>query len=172
MTEDQTPHQHPAVAAAIRELQRPVPLDPALDRRVLAELRRPSSPAPRRMWPAIVGLGLAAGVAAIALVGAPPGGGPTTAGGDAVRFALLAPAASTVTLVGDFNDWDADATPLARTANGGWSTTLPLAPGRYRFTYLVDGIRWTADPSRPTAVDDFDRPTSVVTVVPERGSRS
>ena len=91
-----------------------------------------------------------------------PGGGST---GRPVEFVLDAPAASTVSLVGDFNDWDPAATPLHRDAGGAWSATLPLPPGRYQYTFIVDGGRWMADPRMPPALgDDFGTPTSVITV--------
>jgi len=42
---------------------------------------------------------------------------------------------------------------------------VPLAPGRYRYAFLVDGSRWLADPAAPRARDDeFGTPSSVVTV--------
>ena len=83
------------------------------------------------------------------------------------HFMLVAPGASSVSVVGDFNDWDDSATPLrlASSKNGVWSVELPLAPGRYKYTFLVDGVRWVADPVAPRAVDsDFGTPNSVITV--------
>jgi hypothetical protein len=83
------------------------------------------------------------------------------------HFMLVAPGASSVSVVGDFNDWDDDATPLRLASNksGVWSVELPLAPGRYKYTFLVDGVRWVADPVAPRAVDsDFGTPNSVITV--------
>jgi 1,4-alpha-glucan branching enzyme len=82
-----------------------------------------------------------------------------------VQFVVVAPGAGSVALVGDFNDWDSTATPMHATRNGGlWSITLPLAPGRYRYAFLVNGSRWLPDPAAPRAQDDFDAPSSVVTV--------
>jgi 1,4-alpha-glucan branching enzyme len=54
-----------------------------------------------------------------------------------------------------------------RSANnaGVWATVVQLAPGRYRYAYLVNGVEWRADPAAPTAIDDeFGAPSSVVTV--------
>jgi hypothetical protein len=80
------------------------------------------------------------------------------------RFMLVAPDAGQVSLVGDFNDWELAATPLEK-QNGVWTVTVPLRPGRYNYAFLVDGQRWTADPSAPRNVgDDFGRPSSVITV--------
>jgi 1,4-alpha-glucan branching enzyme len=67
--------------------------------------------------------------------------------------------------VGDFNDWDPRATPLRATADSVWSVVVPLRPGRYHYTFVVDGTRWSRDPSAPRALeDDFGTPTSVITV--------
>lgn len=88
-----------------------------------------------------------------------------------VQFVLVAPDARGVSLVGDFNDWDVAATQLRPAGAGGvWTIEVPLAPGRHRYAFVVDGKRWLADPSAPRAVDDdFGTPSSVVTIG-ERGA--
>ena len=62
-----------------------------------------------------------------------------------LTFELPAPVwADQVFLVGEFNDWDERATPLAQT-RGGWQVTLDLLANRfYEFRYLIDG-RWQTD---------------------------
>jgi hypothetical protein len=82
------------------------------------------------------------------------------------HFMLIAPGATSVSVVGDFNDWDGEATPLRLASNDGvWSVDLPLPPGRYKYNFLVDGKRFVADPVAPRAVDaEFGTPNSVVTV--------
>jgi 1,4-alpha-glucan branching enzyme len=92
---------------------------------------------------------------------------PASYGGEQqVSFVFLAPAATNVSVVGDFNDWDTGATPLARVDERGiWTVTLPLRPGRYLYMFVVDGTRWAPDPAAPVAPDDgFGVPNSVVTV--------
>lgn len=89
--------------------------------------------------------------------------------GDATRqveFVLTAPGASQVMLVGDFNGWSPGATPLRATERDGiWSVTIPLAPGRHEYAFLVDGKQWLPDPRAPLAPgDDFGAPNSVLTV--------
>lgn len=83
-----------------------------------------------------------------------------------VQFVLVAPDARSVSLVGDFNDWNAAAAPLTPTRTGGvWTISVPLQPGRYTYNFVVDGTTVLADPAAPPApADDFGTPASVVTV--------
>ena len=83
-----------------------------------------------------------------------------------VKFVFVAPQATTVSLVGDFNDWSSRATPMRRAQNGGvWSVTLPLGVGRHLYAFMVNGTEWIADPQAPLAPDDgFGHANSVVLV--------
>jgi len=179
------------IAAELRVVP---PLDPALDARIMAEVatlpahepggvgaavRWLARPLTLRVSP-IAGLALAAGVAALLLwtgvfsrrdtvaletPAAAPGILLAHQGRSTVQFVLVSPDAKTVTLVGDFNDWDAAATPLHRAQAGAWSVAVQLVPGRHRYAFIVDGVRWIADPTAPPAPDDdFGSPGSVVTV--------
>lgn len=70
------------------------------------------------------------------------------------QFVLDAPRAEEVSLVGAFNDWDPRSTPLVRDpATGLWSVTLPLAPGRHVYAFMVNGRTLTLDPRAPTTQD-------------------
>jgi RNA polymerase sigma-70 factor (ECF subfamily) len=80
------------------------------------------------------------------------------------RFVFADPSAKSVALAGDFNRWDASATSLTRLADGTWSRTLRLAPGRYEYAYLVDGKRWVADRFARASHDAFEIESSVVDV--------
>lgn len=72
----------------------------------------------------------------------------------ATQFVLDAPAAARVSLVGGFNSWDAESTPLVRDpATGLWAVTLPLAPGRHVYAFMVDDSVLTLDPRAPSARD-------------------
>jgi hypothetical protein len=153
------------VERVVRELRRPVHIDPALDTRVMSEIARPASPEPlasprfRRIWPWLA----AAAVLAVILVARPRLGGGNEP--DAFQFVLVAPQAGSVSLVGDFNDWDPTRAPMHVAPGGVWATVLPLAPGRYRYAFLVNGVEWRADPAAPPVRDDeFGSPSSVVTV--------
>jgi hypothetical protein len=82
-----------------------------------------------------------------------------------VRFALVAPNAVSVTLVGDFNEWNPTSLPMRRSANGQtWEVEVGLAPGRYTYAFVVDG-QLARDPSAAqSAHDDFGTPSSVLLV--------
>ncbi|MGH7679469.1 MAG: isoamylase early set domain-containing protein, partial [Gemmatimonadaceae bacterium] len=85
-----------------------------------------------------------------------------------VRFTLVAPTASHVSIVGDFNGWNPSSLPLRRSADGRtWEVEVPLPPGRYAYSFVVDGAL-ARDPSAPQALDaDLGTTNSVVMV---RGS--
>lgn len=63
----------------------------------------------------------------------------------AVNFICNAPQARSVSLVGDFNNWDAAAHPMKRTPGGGWLLNVELRHGHHRYAFLVDGVL-TLDP--------------------------
>ena len=73
--------------------------------------------------------------------------------------------AGRVTLVGDFNNWDARATPLEREPGSTlWSVTVPIQRGRHVYAFLVDSV-WTVDKRAPVARDpDFGVTGSVILV--------
>jgi chromosome partitioning protein len=60
-------------------------------------------------------------------------------------FTFEAPGAEHVLLTGDFNDWSLDGSEM-EPISGIWTKTMKLAPGRYRYRYVVDG-QWQHDPS-------------------------
>ncbi len=81
------------------------------------------------------------------------------------QFILIAPTASSVSLVGDFSDWDASRLKMERvSADGAWSITVPLVPGRYEYQFEVDGKQRVTDPTRPATSSEFGSANSVVTV--------
>jgi hypothetical protein len=83
-----------------------------------------------------------------------------------VQLVFRAPSAHRVSIVGDFNDWDAQRTAMTRDASTGlWSQTVLLRPGRHVYAFFVDDSVWMRDPRSPAANDaDFGRPGSVLLV--------
>lgn len=81
------------------------------------------------------------------------------------QFFIIAPDARSVSLVGDFTDWDPTRFPMERVSeDGAWTITIPLPPGRYEYQFEVDGAQRVNDPTRPQTSSDFGSPNSVVTV--------
>jgi hypothetical protein len=170
----------PAGAAPVAASVTSGALTPARAQRALAWWRRPRTV----LVSPLVGLAAAAGIAVVASVGtlqiighdrsaadtriaaasaAPVALAPETV--HVVRFMLVEPRARRVALVGDFNGWSSDVTPLAASDAGGiWTVSIPLPLGRHEYAFVVDGTRWTADPYAPAVRDDFATESSVVTV--------
>ncbi|MEO0469587.1 MAG: isoamylase early set domain-containing protein [Bacteroidota bacterium] len=58
----------------------------------------------------------------------------------------VAPEASDVRVLGDFNHWDWAQAPQMKAKNGQYTTVVELAAGnRYEFRYLIDHTHWTND---------------------------
>ena len=87
-------------------------------------------------------------------------------------FVFVAPVAQNVSLVGDFNGWDAAATPLRRTdGRNTWSVAVRLPPGRHVYAFVVDGVTWVADPQAPLAPEQwFGQRNSVIVVAEDHRS--
>jgi 1,4-alpha-glucan branching enzyme len=82
-----------------------------------------------------------------------------------VRFVFVDSRASSVELVGDFNEWSRGSTTLSLSgAPGVWAVSVPLAPGRHEYAFIVNGTRWVADPLAVRATDDFGTESSVIRV--------
>jgi len=73
--------------------------------------------------------------------------------------------AENVHLVGDFNNWDDNATPMEALRDGRFKVTLDLEAGReYQFRYLVDRAEWHNDWEADKYVPNpFSGDNSVVT---------
>ncbi len=74
--------------------------------------------------------------------------------------------AQAIALVGEFNDWQPDATPMKRNRDGSFSASLNLATQHeYRFRYLLDGERWENDVNADRFVPNgFGSEDSVVAI--------
>jgi hypothetical protein len=83
-----------------------------------------------------------------------------------VELVFRAPEARGVSVVGDFNGWNARADAMTRdSASGLWSGTIMVRPGRHVYAFVVDDSVWARDPRTPEAADaDFGRPGSVLLV--------
>lgn len=65
------------------------------------------------------------------------------------RFPVdMAPIATSVHVVGDFNEWSSTAHPLMKRKTAGvYTTSLTIKTGRdYEYRYLINGLEWVSDP--------------------------
>jgi len=78
----------------------------------------------------------------------------------------MAPEAETVTVVGDFNNWDPVETPLKKLKSGEFSGLVELESGKsYEFRYLVDGKNWINEPEADgSSVNRFGGENSVLSL--------
>lgn len=65
---------------------------------------------------------------------------------DGVILGYNDPNAKLVQVAGDFNNWVNEAMEPTDSKNGLWEKFIPLAPGRYRYKFIVDGD-WSIDPN-------------------------
>jgi 1,4-alpha-glucan branching enzyme len=56
-----------------------------------------------------------------------------------VDFFCRTPQAKSVSLIGDFNDWQPAAHPMNRMPDGAWFLRLELPHGHHQYLFLVDG---------------------------------
>lgn len=83
-----------------------------------------------------------------------------------VQFAFADPTAETVTVAGDFNGWDPEATALRDTDGDGiWTGLIALRPGMHKYMFVVNGEKWVTDPEAERYVDDgFGMRNAVIAV--------
>jgi hypothetical protein len=123
------------------------------------------TPLPFRFSPLSGVLAAAALIATVLLVR--PGDGPTStvpSGTVPVRFVYVGPAASQVSVTGEFAHWDPRGVAMQRGADGSWVAEVTLDPGLHHYVFVVDGS-WVTDPEARSQVDDgFGRSNSVLLI--------
>jgi hypothetical protein len=172
-----------------KQLQAPVPVSASFDARVMASVRatprhgrfglwsRLTTPRTIMVTPLSWGL-IAASVLLFAALGAAhvtvdlhrlarPFATASKPNDQRVQFVLVAPDAKKVSVVGDFNGWDASHASFQAHHRGGgvWSVTAPVPVGHHRYSFVVDDSLWIADPTAPRVVDnDFGMANSAIVV--------
>lgn len=123
-----------------------------------------------RVFPTLHGL---VGILAVILIGACSSSPPQTGrpgqpelveGG--VIFRYFDTEATSVHVVGDFNNWSLRADPMVdKNGDGEWTLFYTLVPGVYEYKFVVNGTTWIHDPRNPhTAPDGFEGINSVVRI--------
>lgn len=88
-----------------------------------------------------------------------------------VVFSFDAPDATSVSVAGDMNGWDANATQLTKNAYGIWTCVFEPIPGTEAiiYKYVVNGSDWIVDPNRLDEVGDgFGGVNGLFNLIPQK----
>ena len=82
-----------------------------------------------------------------------------------VIFSLEASSVKEAYVVGDFNDWQLNTkSQLHSSGDGCWEKRIKLAPGKYRYKFIIDGA-WMMDTNNPKyEINDFGAFDSLIEV--------
>ena len=91
-----------------------------------------------------------------------------------VVFTLKVPGASSVAVIGTFNEWNAKGFEMKGDKERGvWSITLSLPQGRHEYAFLVDGNKVISDPQAVFYEEDgFGSQNSVLVLRGENGQNT
>jgi 1,4-alpha-glucan branching enzyme len=80
------------------------------------------------------------------------------------EFFCHAPEAQHVSIIGDFTNWNPNATPMIREPDGQWTAGLELTHGYHQYTFLVDGKRVLDPNATGKTRDSQNQPVSLVAI--------
>lgn len=63
-----------------------------------------------------------------------------------IIFKIKASFAKSISMVGDFNDWDKDANPFILNKGSVWEVKILLSPGKYVYKFIIDGKDFIINP--------------------------
>ncbi len=75
---------------------------------------------------------------------------------EGVQFQLPDKEYTSVSLVGDFNGWSKDESPMKKTSSNRWSVTRKVEPGIYQYMFFVNADVYRKDPDNPALVDNYN----------------
>ena len=79
-------------------------------------------------------------------------------------FFCHAPEAKRVSIVGDFNNWNPNSTPMLRQPDGQWMASLELSHGYHPYVFHVDGKRVLDPNATGKAKDSHNESVSLLAV--------
>ncbi|MEJ2483375.1 MAG: glycogen-binding domain-containing protein [Gemmatimonadota bacterium] len=117
----------------------------------------------------IAALGMAAALTLLVLrpwsVAAPEPDARTLEASVYVQFVVEAEAAESVSLAGDFSEWQPSIALSDPDGDGVWSGRVALEPGVHEYMFVIDGSEWMPDPNAAVSRDDgFGRQNSLLAV--------
>lgn len=57
-----------------------------------------------------------------------------------VSFICSAPEAESVSVIGDFNEWNPESNLMKRHSDGSWQSSFSVPSGHHRYQFLIDGV--------------------------------
>ncbi len=83
-----------------------------------------------------------------------------------VRVKFIHQMATKVCIVGAFNDWRPEVTPMISLGDGRWIKELVLPPGVYEYQWVVDGKWMPHPPASKTTANRLGRVNSTTKTKP------
>ena len=82
-----------------------------------------------------------------------------------LKLVYFSKTAAAVSVVGSFNEWEEEVQLQSRGDNGYWVAQIPVSPGEYSYSFLIDGKIRVADPTAESFLeDDFGSKNSIIRV--------
>ena len=81
-----------------------------------------------------------------------------------VDFEFVDEEATSVALVGSFNDWNKESNPMTKGDDGVWKCTMKLAPGKYEYQFVVNSTDWKSDPKAEKVDNKYEGKNSVIEI--------
>ncbi|MCD4780848.1 MAG: glycogen-binding domain-containing protein [Candidatus Omnitrophica bacterium] len=79
-----------------------------------------------------------------------------------ILFELNDKNVNTVSLTGNFTDWDTKGIPLKKNWRGIWRIQIKLNPGKYEYKFIINKNDWITDPTNPeTVINSFGTRNSI-----------
>jgi hypothetical protein len=80
-----------------------------------------------------------------------------------LKFYALSENPKTVAVAGDFSDWNT--LQMEKKDGNSWVITLKVKPGKYQYSFVIDGEEWIPDPDSYRRIEDgFGGVNSVLVV--------
>ena len=64
-----------------------------------------------------------------------------------IKFYITRKDCAKLAVVGSFNSWNPNTSPMSKTDDGKWETTVILSPGKYSYKFLIDNKIRISDPA-------------------------
>ena len=86
-------------------------------------------------------------------------------------FEVKLPDARSVSLLGDFNEWDPEKHVMKKGKNGIWKAEVKLSPGEYQFLYFADQTQWVTDDNCARVISGMGTENSIAVIKTESSGK-